>query len=383
MPEWRSGPQPVPDPIRNPTPEALEAARFIKPHLFERITDPDAGKIDQLIDGLIPKGDATLWVAAWKTAKTMLAYSLSLGAIQGKPIWGRFAVARPLRIMILQYEMPSHEDDRRYRKLSLGAGLEPALVQELAQSGQLIHISRPKFDLTDHRDLNAFLAYVSIMKPDLIIIDSVVAAFCSVDLNDNSTVRRVLSRVLGPLIDMGISVLLLHHFRKMLAMEHHPDKKSAVMGAAQFGAATSRTYAIERIDDDEDTGSSFTVKLNMLGGWTPSDGASTLIHVQDTDDGFGTIVQAIDATEEIELPDVNLAKIAAVEIQDIVLMRGRIPRKDLFALLEVEKKWSEKTVKRGLAYAIAKQWVVLENHPGSRHNEKDVVPYYRPADDGD
>ncbi len=369
-----AGPKEVPDPSE-PSWQARHAAKFMfKPHGFDAITDPNAGKVNWLIDGLVPKGDAVMWAATWKTAKTMCAYRLALDAILGKPVWGRFKVEKPLKVAIFQLEMPDTEDDRRFRRLALGLGRDPAEIQALAHSGQLMHFNRPALDLTNATDIGAFHLFLAENRPDLVILDSIVAAFCNADLNDNAVVRRVLARAILPITSAGIAVILPHHLKKVSFFGQGSDKKSMVLGAGQFGAALSRTYSLERLDDDGEDDQAFTVKLSLLGAWSPGDGDSVILRVEDTQDGSGTTVEAIDAADAPKKANVKLVTLAAIAIQDIVMMRGRIGQKALVAVLNEDKGWSEKTILRGVDLAAYKGWVRVVTHPGSRHNEKDVIP---------
>lgn len=375
-------PEAVPPP-GEPSWQARHAAKFLfKPHDFKNVTDPNAGKVDWLIDGLVPKGDAVMWAATWKTAKTMCAYRLVLDALLGKPVWGKFHVERPLKVAIFQLEMPTSEDDRRFRRLSIGVGQDPAIIQAMAADGRLMHFSRPLLDLTNPTDIGAFHLFLAEARPDLVIIDSIVAAFCNADLNDNSTVRRVLAQAILPITSAGISVLLPHHLRKMGFFGPISDKKSSVLGAGQFGAALSRTYSLERLDDDDEDGQAFTVKLSLLGAWSPGDGDSVILRVEDTADGAGTTVEAIDKADVPKKTKVRASMLAAVAIQDLVMHRGRISKKALKAILNAEHGWSEETIDKGVDLAVDKGWVDVVPQPGSRYNEKDLVPHFPDTENG-
>lgn len=383
MPDIPTGPIALPDPVGNPTLEARNAARLTyKPHAFKSITDPDVGKVDYLIDGLIPRGDAVLWAATWKTAKTLCAYRLALDALQGKPIWGRFPVEHPLRVAIFQLEMPSVEDDRRFHRLARGLDLDPAVVQRFAKMGQLMHFSRPRIDLTNQKDVDAFHACISVIKPDLVILDSVVAAFCAGDLNDNAKVRHFLSKAILPVTEEGIAVLLLHHFRKLLELGRNPDKKSSILGAGQFGAATSRIYSLERLANEEPTKKAFNVQLSMLGGWTPDDNVDTILRVEDTADDTGTTVEALDLSKESKKIRPTAIIRAAIDLKKLLYMSGRTARKDAITVLCAEKGYGRRTVEDAIDYAALQPWIEVVASADKKNNAKDLVPFvYGDEDD--
>ena len=55
----------------------------------------------------------------------------------GRSAFDYFALDRPLRVAVFQLEMPSSEDDRRFRRLALGCGIDPLRVPQLVEEGLL------------------------------------------------------------------------------------------------------------------------------------------------------------------------------------------------------------------------------------------------------
>jgi hypothetical protein len=193
-------------------------------------------------------------------------------------------------------EMPIQEDERRLRRIAIGSGVDPEQVPKLVEEGRFVHYSRPATDLTTKKDIAAFLSFVYAQQFDLVVVDSLVAAFSSIDINDNPRVRQVYKDLLIPLSNNGVSNLILHHFRK----EHEQpagfrrsrnSEKSAILGAQTWGAASDRLFTLEGVEPKDrklDPGE-LMLRINLVGGWAKSSFTSLVLHM--FDDGDGTIFE--------------------------------------------------------------------------------------------
>lgn len=302
---------------------------------LEGVASPEAGYIEEIVSSLLGKGTNTLLASFWKSGKTFVVYRLLIDALCGKPVFGVFHVPRPLKILILQMEMPLKEDERRLRRLAFGAGIEPELIPKFVNDGQLVHYSRPVADLTEKKDIATFLSFAFSQQFDLVLVDSIVAAFASVDLNDNPRVRQIYKDLLIPLTNNGISTLLLHHFRKVPQADakhkrSRQDEKSAILGAQTWGAASDRIFVLEAVEpkDRKLTPGEVMLRLSLVGGWTKSQFNTLVLHMYD--DGDATLL-------EIE-KDENVVEITKVEqaVKDICFKMREIDgikQSDLIAWL--------------------------------------------------
>jgi hypothetical protein len=343
---------------------------------LEGVVTPEAGSVRYLIEGFIPANEVTMWIAAWKTAKTLLAYMLALEAVSGRPVFGIYRVAEALRVLILQLEMPPSEDDRRFRRLALGLGMYPEEVPGYVQAGALILYNRVPLYLRDDRAVHLLRQLVDLHRPNLIIIDSVLAAFAGADLNDNSVVRDLFARAFNPVLAAGRAVLLLHHKRKRPSgARDGEDDRQALLGAQAWGAAAGRVYALERLADHDDnrSDSSFKVRLSLTGSWTPEQTRDQILEIRDTDEG-GTTVRALREAEQLERGGVTTAQKAALALTQIVRSRCRVRRRDAIAEVMADLNLSEPTVKRGLELARLKRWISVEKATEGSHKERDLIP---------
>ena len=309
------------DPVRPdvPAPETEFARRSLK-----GVLDPAAGRVTYLVEGLIPKGDLTLMAASWKSGKTLLAYRLALDAARGVPFLGQFAIDHPIPTAIFQQEMPFHEDERRFRRLGLGAGMSPEEIVALGES-TLFHYNRLPIFLGDRQGAARFHAMVLDQGIELVLIDSLLANFAGTNLNDNSESRLAFSLAFNPLTSRGVTILLLHHYKKIQATDNGLDQRSLVLGAQAWAAASGRIYALEPVPIERTpvAPGTFRVRLSSLGSWTPGESA-TLVEVRD--DGEGTTIEVMESNDEAT----RFARISTLLVT-LVRERKSIRRKDAFA----------------------------------------------------
>lgn len=297
--------QPDPEAVLGVSLIAQEPPNFPARSRLEGVASPEAGYVEEIVSSLLGKGTTTLLAASWKSGKTFVTYRLILDALLGRPVWGIFHVPKPLKILVLQMEMPIKEDERRIRRLALGADIEPELIPHLVNEGRFVHYSRPAADLTEKRDITGFLSFVFAQEFDLVLVDSIIAAFSSIDINENPRVRQVYKDLLIPLTNNGISNLLLHHFRKQ--QEAHKGKrsrseeKSAILGAQAWGAASDRIFSLEGVEPKSGTltPGEMMLRVNLVGGWARSQFNSLVLHMYD--DGDATKLEVEQNADVVEI----------------------------------------------------------------------------------
>lgn len=353
------------------------------------VLDESTGEVDYVIDRLVPRGEMTILGAGWKTGKTIITYSLSMSASLGSAVFGHYGIPRPVRMVLFQLEMPSREDDRRFRRLAIGLGIAVEEVPRLVESGVFTVFNRPPMNLMNRADLARFHAAIRATDADLVIIDSLLAACASagVDPNVNDEVRDFITRAFLPLTSEGRAILGLHHKRKKVSgARADEDDRHALLGAQAWGAAAGRIYALERLLGD-DEGSiaqpgraradrSFRCRLSLVGSWTPEESPDVVIEVRDVEGG-GTTVQVLQTQEQLRRGGVTATQRAAIRIAEIARERLRVPLK--WVLVEVKEQLgtSTRTVEDGLALARTRGWVTSVPSEG-RHGRKgkalDLVP---------
>lgn len=242
----------------------------------------DAGQVKWLIEPLIPRGALVILAAGFKTGKSWFVYKLALDAALGRSSFGRLAM--PLDVAVFQGEMPRHEDVRRWRRLAQGAGVLDQLPRLL--NSKLHLYSRPTgLDLNTHvREFEN-----ATRDAQLVIVDSMLAAFPGLSINENEAIRAKFSSAFYSLTNRGVSVILLHHVRKSPSGQNRKADEvvdaSDILGAQSICAAADVIYALTRAGEG-------VLKLTNIGSWVPA-GSSEEKLIKVMDSGEGTIVVPI------------------------------------------------------------------------------------------
>jgi hypothetical protein len=348
--------------------EAVAAQRnpFEKSRLsFEKILDPSVGEVDYVIDGLLPRGNLSIIAADWKTGKTILLYRLILDLLFGQAAFGSLDVDRAYKIGLFQMEMPSEEDLRRFRRLAIGMGHDPAEVLEMEKRGMLNDFSQPLVSLRDPQGRRYFHQTIFERELEVVFVDSLIAGFAPADMNDNAVVRDLIAQTFVPLTQRGITCASLHHYKKHQAGDSNSGSfirraKSAVLGAMQIGAAASRTYGLERLDPtpEEEKSSDFRVRLRSLGSWTPTDTDLTL-GIKDEDGG--TSVKCLTLSEELRSGGAKKRQALAIKLVKLLKEGGPMKRQDAWDSLQVffKEKITETAFAKALAFAKEQRWVYV------------------------
>lgn len=327
---------------------ADHTAEAVPPDDLGDIVDPNVGQVDYLIDPVVPKGELTVIAASWKLGKSFISYSLAISAVGGIPVWNSMS-CNPLRVMVWQLEMPAYENMRRLRKLMVGLDLDPSEAVEWVRSGRLVFYSQPDIDLASDKGVANFHSAIRAHQPDLVIIDSLSEAFCGVDGNDNSLVRKAIRRAFRPLQKDGRSVLAIHHHRKGSAKFQDSDR-DLLLGSQSWGAAASRVYTLSRVGVEGSQGRSYVVRLKLTGSWSPEQQTEHFLEVEDVLDGTGTVVRV---SHNPEYPDMAKPASKGELCQQAILAHlGRIhelEQKELVAKVRYEVGCSQRTVEDAIA----------------------------------
>jgi hypothetical protein len=292
---------------------------------FSEIVNPEAGQTKWLIEDFVPEASLILLAAGWKTGKTLLIYAAIADAMNGRKVLGQFPLAHDdLRVQLWQFEMPLPESVRRFRKLYLGAGLDPAILLEQTAQGRFQAFVQPDLDLADPDDQATFRAKAGAFKPHLVVIDS--AGECGFSMNDNTDVRRQLKACFNPMLREGISILLLHHKRKGQPGKQD-DERDSILGAQSWAAKSSRIYTLERIGQEDEPGD-FVVRLGSQRGWDKTQVREAHFHVHDEIDAGEetTLVEAM-SPQEIQTTGVEreLDRAIRIIVEEAARLQADLP----------------------------------------------------------
>jgi len=169
------------------------------------------------------------------SGKTLCAQSLAISIAAGQFVFGSL-LARPGRVLHVDYEQGAHLTRDRYQRLAVASNVAPA-----ALSDRLVLVSMPRI-YADTRDAEALLG-VRCAGFDLVIVDSLLASCPSIEENDSGA-RRVLDMFTRISEATGACVAIVHHARKP-SKDAIGGAKMALRGSGAIYDAASSVLMFE------------------------------------------------------------------------------------------------------------------------------------------
>lgn len=202
-------------------------------------------------------------------------------------------------------------------------------------------VNGDQLDLTKHNHLKWLQEKAAQIKPDLIILDTMVSLFSLSNENDNSEVARKVMKPLAKLAsDTGAAVLLLHHIGKLSEDSQASTRAYRGRGASAIGAAARMVLLLKQDPNDQDLvslscakvkGKKFSdvlVKLDREARWfinthkAPTKELTSYQRVVEVVRGFGRPVKRSEIEKElknlISAQQIGRHLKAAVERDDLV-----------------------------------------------------------------
>jgi hypothetical protein len=162
-----------------------------------------------LIEGLhLAPGRITLLNGYADVGKTVIAMTVALSVVSGKPVWDVFKPNKTGKVLHLNGEIGSYIARERYQRLARGMGID---AEALAASGLLTLSNYPRARLDD-KDFEEKLLHV-VQGHQLVIVDSLRAFSGALDekAKEIGVALFSLARVSQA---TGATILVLHHNRK-------------------------------------------------------------------------------------------------------------------------------------------------------------------------
>jgi hypothetical protein len=140
------------------------------------------------------------------SAKTLACQAMAIAAAAGRPVWGEFAPARPLRVRHVDAEQGEGATRRRYKRLGYAMG-----ITELDLEDRLKMVSFPGIYLSGKNSESAWKRVAD--GADLVVIDSLRAMTPGTDEN-SSDMRRHLDPLTRISEGTGCTFVVIHHAGK-------------------------------------------------------------------------------------------------------------------------------------------------------------------------
>lgn len=207
-----------------------------------------------LIHNLLDENESLLLCGQSGIGKSLitLQMALTLGRTPAASLWGKFAVSRPLRSLVVQSENPGKAMNKRLR---LMAGGDPDLKQGIDNT--YLPVVNGDCRLTGELTEEAFRAkliqLIQTVQADILILDPLIS-YTTGDENDNAAMRHSLDCLTDVQDKTGTASIVVHHLGKAAASGDFNDVFSG-RGASAIGdwAANILTLKKEKQEDSEVT----------------------------------------------------------------------------------------------------------------------------------
>lgn len=174
-----------------------------------------------MIEGLWTDKSHGIIAGEPKTRKSYLAIDIALSVATGTPCMGRFEVKKPGPVLMIQEEISDAEMKKRLRYIAKAKGLGG----EVHKEGDLISVSMPDpiplylrnrqgFDLSKNESFQELENEVKARDISLLILDPLQMMLGSLNENQTSEMRPVLSNFLQLKEATGCGILIVHHYHK-------------------------------------------------------------------------------------------------------------------------------------------------------------------------
>lgn len=207
---------------------------------FNAVPDPP----DWIVDRLVERGTVVVLSGDTGSAKSIVSQALVPAALSGTEWLGHGTAVD--RLMVVDEENPERLVTARLRALGTTNGV----------TGSLRYFSRQGVALGDGGAWDAWVRLeLEAFRPDLLVIDTLMAACAVEDTNSNSEAVRVMKALRALAREFRCAILLLHHERKR-AKDHPASSGQAMMGARQWAgqadAQMTLTVESDLIEDEPD-----------------------------------------------------------------------------------------------------------------------------------
>jgi AAA domain len=208
-----------------------------------------------LLESLIPKGTLSVVAGPPKSQKSLMLLDLAVKMALGEP-WFGFRPLRPLRVLVIQFEMSLDMMRSRVHNFRQSEGFSPIELDRLGRN----FIFSDKCVAPFNRD--SFPHYLNFARrgfpdpgapPDVLVFDPLQNMY---DGNENSNAEMfVFLRLLDELRDLvnpEAGIILLHHANKTNRREMLEDPFNALRGASALRGYYSSAVFVSRVSEDSD-----------------------------------------------------------------------------------------------------------------------------------
>lgn len=175
------------------------SARTLRQLLEERIATPPF-----VVFPLLPRGGKLFLYAPKKHYKSMLLYNVCYDFAEGLPILGRWAIAGPLPVLLIEQEIGAYMTRQRFGKIHQFRG------GSIATDNITIISKERSYKLDTPEGFEALRQIIAATRPQVVALDP-IRKFHRQDENDSTAITRVVDRLDALIEEFGVTFLLTHH----------------------------------------------------------------------------------------------------------------------------------------------------------------------------
>jgi archaellum biogenesis ATPase FlaH len=185
-----------------------------------------------LIDSILIENSLTLLSGYSGVYKSILSSCMALSVLTGQKLFGHFDVIKKGKVLIVDEENPGAFLKERVQKMGFTNHMPVSFF----------HFQKVRVDNPDC--FAEVLQVIKDIKPTLVIFDTLIRIHTR---KENETEMALVMERLRDIVNLGVTVLVIHHHRKGAG-----DKKEAVRGSSDILAGVDIHLSIEEKEKEKD-----------------------------------------------------------------------------------------------------------------------------------
>lgn len=205
-----------------------------------------------LVNGWIQANTVNILAGETATRKTWAVLDLALALMSAQPVFGNpeLGVPEPCKLVFISKEMDAPMIGRRIHQM-LASGNYP---EDMRERGDWKIYTAKTMNMALDMFWPWFTREMSIYRPNLIVVDSLSAAWHGMNENDSNDIQTLYGRLGEVQEASGASWLIVHHYNKM-TQANAGLALARIRGSGQIVGQADSTVVLARAkEQDKDTG---------------------------------------------------------------------------------------------------------------------------------
>lgn len=271
---------------------------FTSANLFKswgEMSETDYTPPEYLIYGL-PRGSVGGIIGVTNFGKSSLLRNLAISLASGRDFLNVLNAGKPRKVLLLDYETPVDMFQEDISKMTaILSDSERNDVKANLKSYTAMEMNTPYLNLTEDVYFKAIEKEITSYKPDVIIVDTISAAFSIKNENDNGEITELMKRLQRLAKNANAVVLFAHHIGKAGSEQGNASNSHyRARGASAFHGSS---LAVIQLDEKSNSGAKLrtmkyakvkakepgevVLRISEESRWFEIDGSTTVINKAD------------------------------------------------------------------------------------------------------